>query len=94
LNLKTCIGRELFAALHSGRPEDGLPGAWERWSRLLNDKSPVVRLKAEELVAERVYGRTRQMEDGAGEKTIVEVRYVPNWRGLGKPAIHETIENE
>jgi hypothetical protein len=88
-NLKTVIGHELFAALHEGRPEDGLPPAWERWTRLLTDPSAEVRLRAEALVAERCFGRTRQELDIAGTQEVV-IRNEA-WRP-NLTHVHETID--
>jgi hypothetical protein len=87
-NVKTIIGAELFAALHEGG--DGLPSAWERWKRLLDDPDAHVRLKAEEIVAERCFGRTRQELEGGGDLTIKIV----NTSWSVEPRFTETRESK
>lgn len=56
----TLVGRQLMEALERGDDEAGLPSALERWSRLLGDPDPAIRLQAERFVFQSLYGRPKE----------------------------------
>lgn len=77
IDRRTVVGLELFAALHAGDDKAGLAHAFDRWRRLLNDKDPAIRIRAEELVAAYAYGRPPARVTVAEEqKVVVEFEYV------------------
>jgi hypothetical protein len=61
-NKATLAGRELLELLERG-DGDGLPPSYERWKRLLTDRDPSVRLKAEVFVFSALHGTPRPAMD-------------------------------
>lgn len=56
-------GRTMLEKLERGVPDLNLPPAFLRWTRLLRDRNPFVRLAAEKFLFEALHGRPRQQLD-------------------------------
>ncbi len=56
-------GRAMLEALAKGDAESKLPPAVERWTRLLRERNPFVRLAAEKFLFEALHGRPKQQVD-------------------------------
>jgi hypothetical protein len=61
LSKATLAGRELLELLERG--DGDLPSACERWKRLLTDRNPAVRLRAEVFVFSALHGAPRPAEE-------------------------------
>jgi hypothetical protein len=62
LSKANLTGREMLNLLEGG-DGNGLPSAFERWKRLLTDRNPAVRLKAEVFVFSALHGAPRPAPD-------------------------------
>jgi hypothetical protein len=82
LSKATLAGRELLELLERG-DGNGLPSAYERWKRLLTDRDPAVRLKAEVFVFSALHGAPRPAPDSLATEQDIRIELTRGpWSGV------------